>query len=312
MRRRYGLFAMTVLLETNDEVFVEAADLSLGRFDVPAAGRPLRLRLLSTDEPRREAGEWRVAYRTDGRMYTVTTPDSVAVADLAAGEAVAFVGAELRAEIRAIRRELVEGLSLAMASADGGYCAVHAAGIARGGWGVGLVGPAGAGKSTLTLAAARRGFEVFAEDAIYARAEGDELELWGLPWIQRLLPDALGMFPELEGVMPRLQANGEHKIEVDLDEWYPGRARPRARPAAMVLLDRRPGPTRLAPVAQSSRSEVEVYWAWGDHWTPDHELAAERIAQLPLYRLEIGGTPDEALDALDPLLDELATARVPS
>jgi hypothetical protein len=120
------------------------------------------------------------------------------------------------------------------------------------------------------------------------------------------------MFPELNGVMPRLQANGEHKIEVDLDEWYPGRARPRARPAAMVLLDRRPGPTRLAPVAESSGSEVEVYWAWGDHWTPDHELAAERIAQLPLYRLEIGGTPDEALDALDPLLDELAAARVTS
>jgi hypothetical protein len=310
MERRYGLFGESVVLETNDMAMVEAADLSLGRFAVPEHGQPLRLRLFAVDEPWRGSETWHVTYQTDGRIYALSTPDSMAVADIRSGEAVAFVGSHMRTEIPAIRRELVEGLSLAMASGGRGYSPIHAAGIARAGRGIALVGPAGAGKSTLTLAAARRGFDVFAEDAIYVRVTSQGAQFWGMPWIQRLLPDALGMFPELEGVMPRLQANGETKLEVDLDEWYPGRATPCVAPAALVLLDRRSGPTRLLPVAADDPTEIELLWPWGDSWTPDHQRAADHLAGVPIYRLEVGGSPEAALEALQPLLEDRPVAGV--
>jgi hypothetical protein len=262
----------------------------------------------------RSTGEWHVDHRTDGHVYAVSTPDSVAFADLRRAEAVAFVGPRMLSEPRAIRRDLVEGLSLAMATGGRGYCTVHAAGVARSGLGIGLLGPAGAGKSTLTMAAARRGFDVFAEDAIYARAGAEGLEFWGLPWIQRLLPDAMELFPELEGARPMLQANGESKLEVDLDERFPGRAVPRARPAALVLLSRQQtGRTRLSPAHESERADVELLWPWDERsWGSDHQRAADAIAQLPIYRLEVGGTPEEALDALEPLLDVTAGIRLAS
>ncbi len=56
-------------------------------------------------------------------------------------------------------------------------------------------GPAGAGKSTLAMACARRGFGVFAEDAVFVRVRSTALELWGIPWVQRLLPDAAALLP---------------------------------------------------------------------------------------------------------------------
>ena len=310
IERRYGLFRLPVVLESNDPVFVEAADLSLGRFPVPDDGPPLRLRLFAVDEPWRGGDNWRVSYQTDGRRYVLTTPDSVAVADIPAGEAVAFVGPHMRAEVAAVRRELVEGLSLAMATGGRGYSPIHAAGIARGSRGVALVGAAGAGKSTLTMAAARRGFAVFAEDAVYVRASEKAIEFWGMPWIQRLLPDALEMFPELTAIQPRLQPNGESKLEVDLDEWFPGAASPCANPAALVLLERRPGLTRLTPVGDDDEAQIELLWPWGDRWTPENQRAADHLERLPMYRLEMGGTPEQALDVLEPVFEELSAVGV--
>ena len=312
MERRYGLFSLPVIVETNDEALMEAADLSLARFAVPQAGQPLRVKLFAVDQPWRGGDEWHVTYNTDGRIYALSTPDSMAVADVRRGEAVAFVGRHMQAEIAAVRRELVEGLSLAMASGGRGFSPIHAAGIGRAGRGIALLGPAGAGKSTLTMAAARRGLDVFAEDAIYVKVDDDGPQFWGMPWIQRLLPDALAMFPELEGVMPRLQANGENKLEIDLDEWYPGQAKPSMAPGALVQLARSPGATRLTLLARDDPTEVDLLWPWGDAWTSDHQRAADLLAELPIYRLEVGGTPDDALDALEPILEGRPSAGVAS
>jgi hypothetical protein len=299
IERRYGLFSLPVIVETNEQALMEAADLSLGRFEVPQTGQPLRLRLFAVDQPWRGGEHWHVAYNTDGRFYALSTPDSMALADTQRGEAVAFVGRHMQAEIAAVRRELVEGLTIAMASAGRGFSPIHAAGIGRSGRGIALLGPAGAGKSTLTMAAARRGFDVFAEDAIYVKVDDHGPQFWGMPWIQRLLPEALVMFPELNGVLPRLQANGETKYEIDLDEWYPGQATPSMTPSALVLLAREPGPTRLTQLVDDDLAEVELLWPWGEAWTPDHQRAADLLAGLTIYRLEVGGTPEEALDALE-------------
>ena len=120
-----------------------------------------------------------------------------------------------------------------------------------------MSGPAGAGKSTLAMACARRGFGVFAEDAVFVRARPTTLELWGMPWVQRLLPDAGRFFPELSEVRPRRQPNGETKLEVDLDRVHPGgRSRARRRGRSSCSPADTGGPTRIEPVEDAAAATM--------------------------------------------------------
>src|SRR6185369_6548608 len=135
-----------------------------------------------------------------------------------------------------VRYTFIESMALSLLARSRGYFVLHAAGVVRGERGMALMGPAGAGKSTLTMACARRGFGVFAEDAIFVRVRPVGLEWWGMPWVQRLLPDARTLFPELAGLPDRTRPNGESKIDVELDTLYPGRAVPCAAPGLIVLL----------------------------------------------------------------------------
>ena len=118
------------------------------------------------------------------------------------------------------------------------------------------MGPAGVGKSTLAMACARRGFGVLAEDAIFVRVRPVGREWWGMPWVQRLLPDARALFPELAALPDRPRPNGESKIDVELDDVQPGLAVPCAAAGPTVVLVRDDGgPTRIEVTeAASSRS----------------------------------------------------------
>ena len=152
------------------------------------------------------------------------------------------------------------------------------------------------------MACARRGFGVFAEDAVFARVLPASIELWGLPWTQRLLPDARELIPETAGIEGRRQPSGEVKIEVDLDAVFPGRAVPCAPAGPTVELVRGTGgPTRIEPI----EADLEFLWPWDGGWTAEHERGAARLAAQPRYRLHMNDTPDAAVDVLETLLDDL-------
>ncbi len=208
---------------------------------------------------------------------------------------------------QALRYTYVEGPALAMLTGSRGYFAVHASGVAHDGLGLALHGPEGAGKTTLAVACARRGLDVFAEDGVFVRAGPRGLEFWGMPWVQRLLVDAREMYPELAGIDLRRQPNAELKLEVDLEAHYPGRTRPNAHPTAIVVLDRTgSGPTRIERIDPSATSGlVEVQWPWELDWSERHDRAVELLAELPVYRLHMTGTPDDAVDALAGLFETL-------
>jgi hypothetical protein len=249
------------------------------------------------------------------------------------------VSADVVGQPGLLRYAFVEAMALAMLTGGRGYVPIHASCVVRDrvlasqaphGVGVILQAPAGTGKSTLALACARRGWGLLAEDVVFARESGGSaedvdaggdidadgrLELWGMPWTQRLLPDAPRFFPELASATARLQANGEHKLEVDLDEHAPGAATPRAVAGPVVLLARGTGgPTRAewldldaaaAPGAAAPGGEapvVEVLWPWENGWTPAHERTTTRLLDHGVLRLHLNGTPDEAVDALEAAL----------
>ena len=300
--------------ETNDPRLLDAAAASFGRFAVPDEDGPPPLLLRLFTEPDRVAVP--VAFRThDATLLITGGPNDVASVDVAAGAALGFVGESTAADEPRVRRDFIEAMGLSMVAGGRGYVVVHAAGVVIGGRGVVLHGQAGAGKSTLAMACARRGLDVFAEDSVFCRTGPAGLELWGVPWTQRLLPDAAERFPELRGFEPALQPNGEHKLQVDMDEVYPGRAVPMA-PAGPVVLLRRgtSGPTRVVPVIGAEADDlVEVLWAIERAWTDVHERTAAALLAGGVLRLEMNGTPDEAVDALEAVIGErTAMARGPA
>jgi len=323
--RRYGLIAEALLFQTNDPGMLAAADASFGRFPLPADDRaPLVVGLYVEDRPghpidrvpeggsRPAAAEpgasrpGRVVNRTYGASYLISGEGhDLAVADVEAGVAVGYISTTTAADVATVRYSFLESMALSLLPRGRGYVVLHAAGVVRDGLGIVIQGPAGAGKSTLTMACARRGFGVFAEDAIFARAGSSGLELWGLPWTLRLLPDARTHFPELAGLPDRLQPNGETKIEVELDAVRPGSAIPCARPGPVVFVERGTGgPTRIEALPATAPASIEVHWPWDSGWTAGHDRIVERLADQGVYRLHMNGTPDEAVNQIERLLDE--------
>jgi hypothetical protein len=69
------------------------------------------------------------------------------------------------------RYELIEFAVFTLAARAQGLVSLHAACVGRGGRGVLLMGPAGAGKSTLALQCLLRGFDFLSEDSVFAAPE---------------------------------------------------------------------------------------------------------------------------------------------
>jgi hypothetical protein len=336
---RFGLFAERLEVHTNDPRILAAAAASFGRFEVPESGKPLVVRLVVGDGEPGRAGTPPVrpdtpepqpatqpatppatppgpldardlAHETAGHLFSITlgTAGRAAV-DVATGYSSGTVSAALAATPGLLRYAFVEAMAQAMLTGGRGYVPVHASCVVHGGVGIVLQGPAGAGKSTLALACARRGWGLLAEDVVFARpvdgpGAGGSIELWGMPWTQRLLPDAPRFFPELGEAKARLQANGEHKLEIDLDDHAPGAATPRAAAGPVVLLARDSGGRTRAEwlTPGDAPAEVEVLWPWEGGWTAARQGTAERLLDGGLIRLHVNGTPDEAIDALEGIL----------
>lgn len=331
IERRYGLMAEPLLFQTNHAALLAAADAAFGRFPVPTDDRePLVVGLYVEDRPGRprrtvgsrdaadralvtatdpggtDARSTRVVNRTYGSTYLIARGSSdLAVADVDRGVAVGFVSPETALDLTTVRYSFLESMGLSMLARGRGYMTLHAAGVVRAGLGVVIQGPAGAGKSTLAMACARRGFGVFAEDAVFVRVLPAGIELWGTPWIQRLLPDARRLFPELAGLPDRLQANGETKIVVDLDSVQPGSAVPCAPAGPIVRLERGTGgPSRIEPVDPAGDgAALDVNWPWDGGWTAEHDRGLAMLARHGIHRLHMNGSPDEAVDLLERLLD---------
>ena len=304
--RHFGLMAEALRFETNDPALAAAVDASFGQFPTPVDDRePLVVRLFSEPAPSGAPTLGPIVNRTTGNLYLISGGSAdIAVADLDAGLAHGFVSEATARDEPSVRYSFIEGMALSMLARSRGYFVLHAAGVVRGDRGIVLQGPAGAGKSTLAIACARRGFGVFAEDAVFVRVRPNALEWWGLPWVQRLLPDARTLFPELAGLPDHIRPNGESKIDVELDRVHPGCAVPCAAPGPIVLLSRDDGgPTRIEPVdAGDVTDALEIHWPWDGGWSDVHERGAAMLGASGVFRLHVNGPPDEAVDALEGLL----------
>ena len=229
----------------------------------------------------------------DPDRILIHSPGSVAIVDPERREAVAYVTTALAADRDHFRREFLEAVALALVTHFDRH-PIHAAAIGRD-RAVLLAGPSGSGKSTLAYLAHVSGLGVLSEEIVWVEQQAG-FRLWGMPRRVRLLPGALGYFPELRGQSSATDAQG--KIAVNLTGN--GVARVSALKAVVCLLQRGPGPPHLerlpsGPIADALRREPAAGF---DRFPERHEAAIATLAKDGGWRLTLSGDPREAVAAL--------------
>jgi hypothetical protein len=313
LQRLYHPMGEPLLFQTNEPVLLGAAEEAFSRFPLPVRGAhapPLVLRLFvhgagSVSLVQQERTAPHPVYRTQGHLFYVSLDAwNTAVADLAAGHAFGFVSPEVAHDEALVRFVFVECLALAMLATTRCFIPLHAGCVVRNGTGVALLGSSGSGKSTLTYACARRGYQILAEDGLMVKCEAEGMRFWGMPWTLHLLPDAVRIFAELAEEKARLQINGEWKLEVNPERYFPGSTTTSASLGPVLFLERgsRQGESKLEVVPRAEALEqLEIVWPYWVGWNHEMEVGVPKLLENGAFRLHMNGTPDQAVDALDRL-----------
>ncbi len=181
----------------------------------PASEKILRL-VVRTDPAIQCLPPWpKPDFRVDGRRFHVEFGvGNRFVMDIDSRTVTASVAKALSHDVNYWRSMVLPAIFGTMCY-TAGVCVLHCACIARDGRGILLAAPAGTGKSTLTYALAKRGFEVLSDDWTYLYRENGRLVAAGLPVPMKLLDDCQKWFPEFANHAPAVNINGELAYEFD-------------------------------------------------------------------------------------------------
>ncbi|MEZ4521074.1 MAG: hypothetical protein R3A46_05460 [Thermomicrobiales bacterium] len=296
-----------ITVETNDPRIERIARQAFGiRRDRADTSFEVRLRLLVHDVP--EEPSWRPVQpvlRAQGDyFYSAASRASVVSGDCRTGFAFGFISDRQADHEEHLRSTMVQAPFLWIAT-NRSLSAIHCAVVTLNGRSISLRGRQSAGKTTLAYAALRQGFSLLCEDVAFAWQTDAGIELRGLPWLLYLKPDAVRFFPELDGLEPLERYNGESKILVPIEEWFPDQTAQTAPIGPTVFVEREPdGRNVLEPIDRSealerfeaTRIAVENRISGGvDVWGT--------MLEQPAYRFEVGPDPMAAADVLRTLCE---------
>jgi len=244
----------------------------------------------------------------DDERTIIHAPGSVAVADPARRDAIAYVTPALVADTAHFRHGLVEALTYTLLTRFDRQ-PLHAAGLIRDGHALLLTGPSGAGKSTLVYAAARRGIRVLTDDAVYLQTRGG-LRAWGAPGFVHLAPDVLGFFPELEETPAARHPNGKWKLPVDLHDVSPAQPAVATHCGVCVVGQRRDRAKLLRLTAAEVLASIDMQSESGfDVFADAIRPALHELTRNGGWLLHPGDDPHDAASLLDDVLDQLGATR---
>ncbi len=302
---RFSPLGVRLQLETNSREILDACRASFGadgEFGRRTRIPQFTIRLL-VDTTFTAAPPWPdIVYRRQGEMlYASAGNQNTAEADLQRRQAFGLVSPAMARDADFLRRNFLECLALTMMTRGHGatHTYVHASAIAKGGRGVILCGARESGKSTLAYACARRGCDIVADDVVYLR-QGRSLTAWGRPWRLRLLPGCDRFFPELSERAEQARNAGMEVVEIDVQEFCPGKAQTRCAPVALFFLARSSGRTACEPVGSD---EALGFLAREMVYDPPevidrHRRAWASLARRGAFVLRWCEAPDEAVDVL--------------
>jgi hypothetical protein len=290
---RFPLLGLPLEIQSNSPAVLAAAERSFGHWRALAAElvapvAPLLVQVIVHPAAQALSCKAEFVQRVYGARFVAASGANLLTAQLDHGVALAFVTPELVADDQQFRYHVLECLALLLASWRD-RTPVHAGAVVWDGRAVLLVGQSTAGKSTLCYACLRAGLQLLAEDVVYVGLR-DGLRLWGNPDRIHLLPDARERFDELAEYGPHIQANGKHKLAIEVAALGPDARRHSVEQATVCLLERHAGwASALTPIAPQLAID-----ALSRNLEPGFDLhqrateVAGALAQGGAYRLRVG------------------------
>lgn len=315
MHKDIHLLGARVRFESNSEDLlrlVDSAYAGLPRHKLSRVEPQLRVRLvLTSSEHKRVSAEPAALQMLSGAGFLAgATPSSsfVAVSPRDRGALVVVAPRMLRFPYHT-RYELIEFAVFTLTARVQELVAIHGACVGRAGRGILLLGPGGAGKSTVTLQCLMEGLEILAEDSVFVTP--DTLLATGVSNFLHVRADSLRWITQRRSVAnirksPVIRRrSGVRKYEIDLRHGdYPLAGRP-LKIGAIVFLSaqRAAGRPLLKQLLQEEALPMlvreQAYAANQPPWT----LFTRSVTQVPFFELRRGQHPSESVAALRELME---------
>ncbi|MGJ5817444.1 HPr kinase/phosphorylase [Paludibaculum fermentans] len=286
-----------VLAETNSLEVMESLRESWGLFEKAFDTSPLHLSVAVSGEDHDEALPPPV-FRCRRHILSVTANRAnQAVCDMSAGFACAWITSSTAKNRLYLRDAFTDALVYTMLHGLH-LSAVHAACVAWNGCGLLLCGPSGAGKTSLAVACAMRGWTLICDDASYlVRGFGGPTVI-GNPYELRFKRDAAKLFPLLSQHEWVQRTNGKPTVFARPADFPGIRTDVRADVECLVFLNRKEGAeARLAPVRDDIQERLKLP-RYGDEWMiAEQEECLRSLSPLNAFELTYSDF-DSATDCL--------------
>lgn len=293
-----------VEIATNSPAVIEAARESWGTLPRGFERPPIRIRVLVEDGGSDPAPE--PVYRSQrGLLLIVSGRDNFACCDLRSRFGWCHISANMLADRGWFRWFFLEAMVYLLLVQDE-VVAVHAACVARNGCGVLLCGASGAGKSTLAFACAQSGWTYVSDDATLLLQGSRDREVLGKPHQFRFRPEAVELFPGIEGHAASIRPNGKPSVEVPISAFPKIATASRSRIQRVVFLDRRSGSAALLRTLSSQEALDRLLRelpAYSEEVWQRHRDTVATLCSAPAYELQYQGFA-QAIPLLSDLVDE--------
>jgi len=230
---------------TNSEEVIEAARESWGAFRKSFSTPAIRLRIGVLDGNSEECSPIPLCRAQRNLLINVADAENFTVCDLHQGFAFGWVTRATAKNRAFLRYYFLEGTVWCLQQ-DMYLTPIHGACVQLGERGVLLCGDSGAGKSSLALACALRGWTFLSDDSSSLVRGRKDLIVVGNPYQMRFRESALSLFPELRTQCLARRITGEMAIELATADLPQISTATECPVDHIVFLNRKdPGPPRL-------------------------------------------------------------------
>lgn len=290
-------------LITNSLDVVHVAEESWGGFPSLFEDKSIELRAVVSDD-RQAPSASGLIWRAQRNLLTLQSDENnFAVCDMEKGFSCGWFVPATACNHAFLRRYYLDTM-VSVLLWQTHLTSIHAGCVARNGHCVLLCGESGAGKSCLSYACARRGWELITEESSSLHRRTGDRTILGKPFQMHFRESAAAVLPELKDRLIPTNAPGELSIEVKTDELPAIRTAFQARAAAVIFLNRAAGgPARLVPVSQAEaceRLERELP-LYPPPIYEEQRASLRHLVEVGAYELRYGDL-DQAVSLLESLV----------
>lgn len=192
-----------------------------------------------------------------------------------------------------------------MSASSLGLVSLHANCVARGGRGIIILGEPGAGKTTVSYLAARKGMHFHADEGVFLEICHDDLRAWGGFWPVVFRRETVEFFPELKSCT-RQFTYGDHAFAYVNKGGLQSHKAESVLPVCSIFLSRAPSPNltpaQLSPLEVYQRLASSVLFEEEEQFAKQQDAMCSTLSTLPTYEFNYGKDPAAAVELIEELL----------